>query len=58
MLCVIASHSHLYVFLVDTTHMRLSFRKVYGRSRSVFCFSILHNLLIYSGNFYMVSEQR
>ena len=35
--------------LFDLAHIKLSFRKFVVEVDLVFCFSILHNLLIYSG---------
>ena len=55
MLCVIASHSQLYVFSLIMLKL-IKLPQSVGEVDLVFCFSILHNLLIYNGNFYMVSE--
>ena len=56
--CVIVSSSSVICVLFDLAQNRLSFRKFVVEANLVFFFSILHNLLIYSGKFYMVSEKR
>ena len=49
---MIVSSSSVICVLFDLAQNRLSFRKFVVEVDLVFCFSILHNLLIYSGNFY------
>ena len=56
--CMIDFSFSIICVLFDLYQNRLSFHKFVVEVDLVFCFSILHNLLIYSGKFYMVSEQR
>ena len=48
--------SYVICVLFDIAQNQLSFCKFFVEVDFVFFFSIFHNLLIYSGNFYMVSE--
>jgi len=45
--CVIAFSFSIICVLFDPSHNRLSFRRFVVEVDLVFCFSILHNLLIY-----------
>jgi len=53
MLCVIASHSQLYVFSLIVLKL-IKLPQSVVEVELVLCFSILHNQVIYSGNFYMI----
>ena len=49
--------SSVICVLFDLAHIQLSFCKFVVEVDLVFFFSILHNLLIYSGNFYTKTEK-
>jgi len=56
--CVIGFSFSVICVLFDLVHSQLSFCKFVVEVDLVFWFSILHNLFIYKGKFYMVSEKR